>query len=116
MNLSYTQLVKRPVLLQRLTGLNTLKLGWQSRLDEDILGGSEIGLRIFAKAELQPMLFVSSFKVIPQVIPSWCIVQLESLNTQTLRVGSHSSKHPNRPAHDQTRNRGAACSTSFMPA
>ena len=39
-------------------------LGRQSSLDEDILGGSEIGVRIFAKAELQPMLFVSSFKVI----------------------------------------------------
>src|SRR5438046_1376343 len=63
-------------------GNERISLGWQSRLDEDILGGSEIGLRIFAKAELQPMLFVSSFKVIPQVIPSWCIVQLESLNTQ----------------------------------
>src|SRR6266550_146761 len=98
---------KRSIDTANQPSINEKILGWQSRLDEDILGGSEIGLRIFAKAELQPMLFVSSFKVIPQVIPSWCIVQLESLNTQTLRVGSHSSKHPNRPAHDQTRNRGA---------
>src|SRR2546430_5271429 len=92
-----------------------MKLGRQSCLDEDILGGSQIGLWIFAKAELQPMLFVSSFEVIPQVIPSLRIVQLESLNTQTLRVGSNSSKHLNRPTHDQTRNRCATSCTSFMP-
>jgi hypothetical protein len=91
-------------------------LGRQSRLDEDILGGSQIGLRIFAKAKLQPMLFVSGFELIPQMIPSLCIMQLESLDTKTLRVGNNSSKYPNGPAHDQTRNRGAACSASFMPA
>src|SRR6266480_891301 len=91
-------------------------LGRQSCLDEEILGGRQIGLRIFAKAELQPMLFLSGFELIPQMIPSLRILQLECLDTKTLRVGSNSSKHPNGPTHDQTRNRGAACSASFMPA
>ena len=91
-------------------------LGRQSGLDEDILGGSQVGKGIFAKAELQPMLFLSNLELIAQMIPSLGIVQLESLDTQTLRVGSNSSKHPNGPTHDQTWNRCAACCASFMPA
>jgi hypothetical protein len=62
------------------------------------------------------MLFVSSGELIAQVMPSLGIVQLESLNTQTLRVGNNSREHPNGATHDQTRNRCAARCASFMPA
>lgn len=62
------------------------------------------------------MLFLPGFELIPQVMPSLGIVQLESLDTQTLLVGSNSSEYPNGPTHDQTWNRGAACCASFMPA
>jgi hypothetical protein len=93
-----------------------MMLGRQSCLDEQILGGSQIGSGVFAKTELQPMLFLPGFELISQVIPSLGIVQLESLDTQTLRVGSNSSEHPNGPTHDQTWNHGAACCASFMPA
>lgn len=62
------------------------------------------------------MLFVSSGELIAQVMPSLGIVQLESLDTQTLRVGSNSREHPNGPTHDQTWNRCAASCASFMPA
>jgi hypothetical protein len=107
---------KKP-LIARWGGISLARnLGRQSCLDEEILGGRQIGLGIFAKAELQPTLFVSGFEVIPQMMPSLRILQLESLDTPTLRMRSNSSEHPNGPTHNQTRNRGAASCASFMPA
>jgi len=62
------------------------------------------------------MLFLTSFELIAQMIPSLGIVQLESLNAEALIVSSNGSEHPNRATDDQTWNRCAARCASFMPA
>src|SRR5258708_20784209 len=92
------------------------KLGRQRGLDEYVLGSRQIGSRIFAETELQAMLFLTSFELIAQMIPSLGIVQLESLNAEALIGSSNASEHPNRATDDQTRNAYAARSASFMPA
>src|SRR5260370_2543848 len=91
-------------------------LGRQRCLDEYVLGSRQIGSRIFAETELQAMLFLTSFELIAQMIPSLGIVQLESLNAEALIVSSNGSEHPNRSTDDQTWNRCAARRASFMPA
>src|SRR5260370_25303056 len=84
--------------------LTEKKLGRQRCLDEYVLGSRQIGSRIFAETELQAMLFLTSFELIAQMIPSLGIVQLESLNAEALIESSNRSEHPNRATDHPTWN------------